>query len=154
MISGGQNTGDNRLGMVEVVDNNTNCKVNQMSIPLYAASGIHGMICGGEDYERNILSSCWRLNPNGAWTAAEDMLEPRMYFSLNKVEDEIIAIGGRTTSNVFLRSAERLLLGSNEGWSRMKDAPISITQHCTVMLNTSYLMIIGGSINGQVNSTQ
>ena len=121
---------------------------------LYGASGIHGMICGGEDDQYNILSSCWHLNPDGAWTAGNAMLDPKKDFSLNKVEDEIIAIGGHSTSQRSLRSIERLLLTNDEGWSRMNDAPIDIYRHCTVMRNTSYLMIIGGIQNGQVNSNQ
>ena len=154
IIAGGQDTGQNELNIVEVVDNNTNCKVNQISIPLYGASGINGMICGGEDYERTIVSSCWNLNHNGTWKSGEAMIEPRKWFSLNKVEDEIIAIGGMTTSYVGLRSIERLLLTNDEGWSRMKDAPITINMHCTVMLNASYLMIIGGFQHNQVDLNQ
>ena len=154
VIVGGLNTGSNEVDIVEVVDSNTNCKVDGISTQLSAATGINGMICGGEDYNYNILSSCWNLNPNGTWTSGKDMTEPKKWFSLNKVEDGIIAIGGQTTSNVPLRSIETLLLTNDEGWSRMKDAPITITRHCTVMLNTSYLMIIGGSQNSQVNSKQ
>ena len=153
VIVGGLNTGSNEVDIVEVVDSNTNCEVDGISTQLSGASGINGMMCGGEDYNYNILSSCWNLNPNGTWTSGEDMLEPRTYFSLNKVEDEIIAIGGRT-SNIALRSIERLLLTKDEGWSRMNDAPIAIERHCTLMLNASYLMIIGGYQNAQVNSKQ
>lgn len=123
-------------------------------MPLYGASGIHGMICGGEDDKLNILSNCWHLNPDGAWTAGNDMLDPKKYFSMNKVEDEIIAIGGHSTSDHSLSSIERLLLTNDEGWSRMNDAPIDIYRHCTVMRDTSYLMIIGGIQNGQVNLNQ
>ena len=154
IIAGGRDAGFNSLDIIDVVDNNTNCKVNQISIPLYGASGINGMICGGEDYERTIVSSCWHLDPDGAWTAGKDMLEPKRDFSLNKVQDEIIAIGGGTTSKLPLKSIERLSLRNDDGWSRMKYAPISIGFHCTVLLNTSYLMIIGGVQNGQVNSKQ
>ena len=142
------------LDIVEVVDNNTNCKVNDLSTQLSGASGINGMICGGHDYNFNVLSSCWNLNPNGTWSSGEDMIEPKTLFTLNKVEDEIIAIGGQTTSSVLLRRIDRLILINDEGWSRMKDAPIYINRHCTVMLNASYLMIIGGSQNSQVNSKQ
>ena len=143
------------LDIVEVVDNNTKCKVNHMSMSLYGAAGIPGMICGGEDDQYNILSNCWHLNPDGAWTAGNEMLDLKKDFSLNKVEDEIIAIGGHSKSGSFaLRSIERLLLTNDEGWSRIQVAPITIYRHCTVMRNTSYLMIIGGNQNSQVNSNQ
>ena len=154
VIVGGAIGGNNAVDVVEVVDSNTNCEVDGISTQLSGASGINGMMCGGEDYSFNILSSCWNLNPNGTWTRGEDMMEPRRRFSLTKVEDEIIAIGGQTNFYVGLRSIERLLLTNDEGWSRMKDAPININRHCTVMLNASYLMIIGGYHNNQVNSNQ
>ena len=149
VIAGGT-ISTNIVDIVEVVDSNTNCEVDRIPTQLSGASGINGMLCGGEDYNFNILSSCWNLNPNGTWTSGENMMEPKKRFSLNKVEDEIIAIGGRT-SNIALRSIERLLLTKDEGWSRMKDAPIKIYRHCTVMLNASYLMIIGGYQINQVN---
>ena len=151
VIAAGQDTGTNMLDIVELVDNNTNCKVDPFPTRLANAVGINGLVCGGEDYDGNILSSCWQLNPSGTWTSGEDMLERRRLFTLSKVQDEIIAIGGRTTSNVVLRSVEKYSLRKDEGWARMKDAPTIIDSHCTVMVNTSYLMAIGGNQN-QVNS--
>ena len=151
VIAAGQDTGTSVLDIVELVDNNTNCKVDPFPTRLSLAVGINGMVCGGVDYELNVLSSCWNLNPSGTWTAGEDMLERRMLFTLSKVQDEIIAIGGRTTSYMGLRSVEKYSLRKDEGWSRMNDGPTIIGRHCTVMLNTSYLMVIGGS-QKQVNS--
>ena len=104
VIAAGHDTGNHELDIVELVDNNTNCKVDPFPTRLAKAVGINGMVCGGEDYDLNILSSCWQLNPSGTWTAGEDMLERRMLFTLSKVQDEIIAIGGRTTNDGGLRS--------------------------------------------------
>ena len=156
---GGRDISQNELDFVEVVNNSTNCKVDNIPTRLYSAAGISGMICGGLKgydtlYGHNSLSSCWHLNPNGTWTSGEEMIVPKKMFSLNKVEDEIIAIGGKTTSNLGLRSIERLILTNDEGWSRMKEAPINIGEHCALLVNTSYLMVIGGKQNTQVNSTQ
>ena len=153
VIAGGENTGFNEVDNVEVADKNTNCKVDKFPTRLHSAVGINGMICGGQSYNHYVLSSCWHLNPDGTWTAGEDMLERRTLFTLSKVQDEIIAIGGQTTSNVALRSVEKYSLRKDEGWSRMKDAPTTIDRHCTVMLNTSYLMVIGGQ-QFEVNSNQ
>ena len=152
VITAGYDIGSNKLDIVELVDNNTNCKVEPFPTRLARAVGINGMVCGGEDYDLNVLSSCWQLNPSGTWTSGENMLERRTRFTLSKVQDEIIAIGGQTTNYIGLRSVEKYSLRKDEGWSRMKDAPTTIARHCTVMLNTSYLMAIGGSQNGQVNS--
>ena len=152
VIVAGQSTVGSILDSVELMDNNTNCKVDPFPTRLSHAVGINGMVCGGDDYNLNILSSCWQLNPSGTWTAGENMLERRTMFTLSKVQDEIIAIGGQTTNYIGLRSVEKYSLRKDEGWSRMKDTPTTIDKHCTVMLNTSYLMAIGGSQNGQVNS--
>ena len=89
---------------VEVVDNYTNCMADRIPTKVYAAAAISGMVCGGLDYELNDLSSCWHLNPNGTWTAGEQMLEKRFDFTMTAVEDEIIVIGGQTKYNEGLNS--------------------------------------------------
>ena len=109
------------------MDNNTNCKADRIPTKVYFAAAISGMVCGGLDYELNELSSCWHLNPNGTWTAGEEMLEKRDDFTMTAVEDEVIRIGGRTSNNIALRDVEKYSLGKHEGWSKMKDAPTSIT---------------------------
>ena len=159
VIAAGHDMGSSKLDIVELVDNNTNCKVDPFPTRLARAVGINGMVCGGVDYDLNILSSCWHLNPSGTWTAGEDMLERRMLFTLSKVQDEIIAIGGKKTdvvgtSYISLRSVEKYSMRKDEGWSRMKDAPTALIWHCTVVLNTSYLLVTGGTIGyrRQVNS--
>ena len=154
VIAGGENTGNDEVDITEVVDNYTNCKVDRLPMQLSGAAGINGMICGGYDYNMDIVSSCWHLNPSGAWTSGEDMLERRDEFSLTKVEDEVIAIGGTTTSSLGLKSTEKYSLRNDVGWSRIQYAPKFINRHCTVMLNTSYLMIIGGFQSSEVNLNQ
>ena len=147
VLAGGQDIGNNELNDVEVLDNNTNCKADAIPTKLFGAAGINGMICGGQDYALNYLSSCWYLNPNGTWNAGADMLEKRAYFTMTAVEDEVIVIGGRTINNVVLKGVEKYSLGKHEGWSKMKDAPRVIARHCTVLFNTTYLMVIGGFQN-------
>ena len=144
VLAGGQDIGNNELNDVEVLDNNTNCKADPIPIKLDGAAGINGMLCGGRDYTLNMLSSCWYLNPNGTWNAGADMLEKRLYFTMTAVENEVIVIGGRTTNNVALKGVEKYSLGKHEGWSKMKDAPRTIQRHCTVLYNTTYLMVVGG----------
>ena len=129
VIAAGQDTGSNELDDVEIVDNNTNCEVNAIPMKLFGAAGINGMICGGNDYNLNILSSCWHLNSSGTWTAGEDMLYKRIYFTMTAVEDEVILIGGKKIYNVRLSSVEKYSLGKHEGWSKMNDAPTTISQH-------------------------
>ena len=150
VIVGGEDFRNNELDTVEVVDNNANCEVDPFPMRLSGAAGVNGLICGGQDYEFNVLSSCWHLNPSGTWTAGEDMLKQRKDLTLSIVKENIIAIGGRTTNFVALRSMEKYSLSKDEGWLRMKDAPTTIYRHCTVMINSSYLMVIGGYQSNQV----
>ena len=155
VIAGGLDIGDNVVGMVEIVDNYTKCKVDPFPMRLSGAVGVNGIVCGGQSHDiLTVFSSCWHLNPSGTWTSGEDMLERRYWFSLTKVEDEVIAIGGIATSGLSLKSTEKYSLRNDVGWSRIQYAPKFINRHCTVMLNTSYLMIIGGAGIAQVNSYQ
>ena len=132
------------LNEVEVLDNNTNCKADTIPSKLVGAAGINGMICGGEDYALNVLSSCWYLNPNGTWNNGVNMLKKRTYFTMTAVENEVIVIGGLTTYYVGLKGVEKYSLGKHEEWSKRKDLPTLISRHCTVLINTTYLMVTGG----------
>ena len=138
------------------MDNNTYCKTDRFPAKLINGEGTNGIICGGEsNHEQDAnrkLSSCWHLNPSGTWTSGEDMLEKRTDFSLTKIEDGILAIGGQSSFNEVLRSVEKYSLSKGERWYRLSDAPISIVLHCTIMLNTSYLLVIGGDQNLQVHA--
>ena len=155
VITGGKVFGGSLLDDVDVVDNNTNCKADVIPMKLFGAAGINGMICGGEDYNLNTISRCWQLNPSGAWTVGEDTLERRMYFTMTKVADGVIAIGGRTTGNLVLKTIEKHSLIKDEKWSNMTDAPTTLAGHCTVLINTTYLMVIGGHqrLHGQSTHT-
>ena len=141
---GGRDYGSNALEIVEVVDNNTNCQVNRFPVRLELMEGTNGMVCGGWLNELNILSSCWYLNPNGEWTSGEDMLKKRVEFTITAVEDDVIVIGGTTIAHVSLSSVEKYSLLKQDGWARIKDVPIRIARHCTVLINTTYLMVVGG----------
>ena len=154
VIAGGLDAGGNVIEIAEVLDNNTSCKVDPFSTKIFRATGINGMICGGQDYERNLLSSCWNLNPNGTWTSGHDMFKKRSDFSMTEIKKEVILIGGRTTNYVGLKQVEKYSLGKQGRWSKMNDAPKTINRHCTTMLNTSFLIVLGGSQNAQVNSNQ
>ena len=154
VIAGGLDAGGNVIEIAEVLDNNTNCKVDPFPIKIFSATGINGMICGGRDYENNLLSSCWNLNPNGTWTSGQDMLKKRYFFSMTAVKKEVILIGGVTINYIALKQVEKYSLGKQGRWSKMNDAPKTIDRHCTTMLNTSFLIVLGGSQNAQVNSKQ
>ena len=153
VIAGGKDSGANIENIVEVVDNNTNCNADRTPTKLTGGEGISGMICGGQDHDLNVLSSCWHLNPSGRWTAGENMLESRAYFTMTAVEEDVFVIGGRRSNFDFLKSVETYSLRKYEGWSNIKDAPIEISMHCTVKLNTSYLMVIGGYSSEVIQTT-
>ena len=156
IIAGGQDMGSNELDIVEVSDNNTYCKVDRLPMKIYRCEGIDGMICGGMTFgyleQYDPVSNCWHLHPNGTWTSGKHMLEKRTYFSLNKVKDGIIAIGGQSMFGRCISSVEKYSLSNVEGWTWMRDAPINICLHCTVTINSSHLLVIGGTQNYLVNA--
>ena len=162
VIATGDDSGENMLDFVELVDNHTNCNVDPFPIRLSNAVGINGMVCGGRDYELNVISSCWYLNPSGKWAVGDDMLDSRMHFSLSNIEDETIAIGGigyRTGYWIYdhdyhLSSIEKHSDRKYGGWSWMTDAPITIAKQCVVVINKLVLFVIGGEQDYQVNSNQ
>ena len=132
------------------MDNNIDCQVDPLPTNVDRAAGVNTMICGGEDYDNKARSSCWRLNPSGTWAAGEDMLEKRKAFTMTAIREEVIVIGGTTTYNVALKSVLKYSLKNLGGWSKMKEAPLTIDRHCTVKFNTSHLMFTGGSQNLRV----
>ena len=156
VIAGGLGNGEYILDIVEVSDNNTYCKVDKFPMKIYNGEGIDGMMCGGETFgyweQYDPVSNCWHLHPNGTWTSGKHMLEKRAYFSLNKVKDGIIAIGGQPMFGQIISSVEKYSLSNVEGWIWMRDAPIPIAMHCTVTINSSHLLVIGGYQNHQVNT--
>ena len=156
VIVGGRDISMNEVDVVEVLDNNTYCNADTFPTKIFGAEGINGMICGGNSYDHNGLvvhSGCWRINPNGTWTSVKNMLEARTEFSLSKAEDDVIAIGGESQYNSFLSSVEKYS-SKSKTWYRMRDAPTEISFHCTVMVNKSNLLVIGGYQNSMVIANQ
>ena len=107
------------------------------------------MVCGGIAHTSS-SSSCWHLTPNGTWEAGPDLVEKMQYFSMTAVGDRIIVIGGASTRNKGLNGVLKYHTGKKHGWERMKNAPRLMIRHCAVLINATYVMVIGGQQNNQV----
>ena len=141
------------LDEAEYIDRHTSCKVGNLPMKSMGTAAADGIICGGFTFDQGINgvarpnSACVELNTNGTWTNIEPMLERRAYFTLTKISDIIIAIGGLGPERS--RSVESRFSKSDSVWSFRKNSPITLLEHCTIQLNTSHLMVLGG--RGQKN---
>ena len=80
------------------------------------------------------------------------MFYSRKEFTLTAVGDELFAIGGvyfsymEGFSNREREVEKYSMKENNSSWSMMSFTPGPIWLHCTVKLNASHLMVIGGVI--------
>ena len=144
------------------IDTFTNCKVENLPEALHGAAAVDRIICGGILHSELLAtypqSTCIMLNEWGHWINISSMLEARADFTLSKINKDIIAIGGfsRPITNGTLGyraiySVESLSLNADNGWRFRKNSPTYLLRHCTIQLNSSHLMVIGGSQGNEVN---
>ena len=158
---------------VEIFEDKVSCFVEQFPTRIQAAAGDNGYICGGtvgntppdinnkrimNEYNTELAKQCWHLEPSGNWIAIQKMFYRRKEFTLTAVKEELFAIGGVLYDGQY--EAEHLayerymwrrtevekysIKGTNGSWSKMGLAPFAINGHCTVKLNNTHLMVIGG----------
>ena len=110
------------------------------------------------EYNTELAKQCWHLAPSGNWISIPNMFYRRKEFTLTAVKEELFAIGGvlydaqymaehRTGEHHMFRRKEvekYSIKGNNGSWSKMGLAPFAIYGHCTVKLNNTHLMVIGG----------
>ena len=178
MIVGGSSfDGNGRDGRDSVTYINkymSNCNVNPYPSKVSASAAANDIVCGGRIFDKigsrfddiSITNKCWKLNPTGDWNEFKSMARERAYHTLTRVGDFIFAIGGwgythsylKMTNDKFqfnsyrpLRTVERFPINNMEGnWTFMSQMGPTVRHHCTVALNDSFLMVIGGAMSNQV----
>ena len=97
--------------------------------------------CGGWS------EKCWRLTDNLAWTSFPSMNEKRRYFTLNQINNRLVAVGGVGAED----SLEYIDFNTSKEWTTkpLKDELISF--HCSITLDDRFIWLIGGVINEEVN---
>ena len=175
MIVGGSSD-DGISGMDSVIYINefmSNCNVKPYPSKVYASAAAYGIVCGGWIFDmigsrfgdKYITNKCWKLKPTGDWKEFKSMARERAHHTLTRVGNFIFAIGGWGYTHSYvkiisklgynshrpLRTVERFPINIMEGnWTPMSPMGPTVRSHCTVALNDSFLMVIGGAMNNQV----
>ena len=155
---------------VEIFEDKVSCFVEQFPTRIQAAAGDSGYVCGGtvdntapdihnkrimNEYNTELAKQCWHLEPSGNWYAIPNMFYRRKEFTLTAVKEELFAIGGVLYEGQDMANGERhtwrrtevekySIKGNNGSWSKMGVVPFAMYGHCTVKLNNTHLMVIGG----------
>ena len=123
------------------------------------------LICGGckgacskmhstgefKSLEGNVQKQCTALAKNGSWYKIQDMLQPRVQFSLNRIEEnKVIAVGGLDGTSPMGTNSAEMFDFITENWTPLPNLPTSIFGHCTITYNKTLLVILGGKQNGRV----
>jgi hypothetical protein len=116
----------------------------------YAIGGLgfkgNPILCGG--YQNNADSNkCYSLQ-NNVWVSSASMNSVRVDAAAAQLQDgKLLVTGGGDASASSLKSAEMLI---EEGWeSNIPSLPVTTYAHCMVNVNSTTVMVIGGTQNSQ-----
>ena len=129
-------------------------------IPNYPL-GVHGamaglgfdekpIVCGG--YNGSVRSECYRLD--SSWQSTPSMSQPNHYAQLSSSpfankSHHLILSGGNT--NIGNYSNVQVL--TQEKWESLPSLPNAFYGHCTLLINSSTLMTIGGYNDSYIADT-
>ena len=85
---------------------------------------------------------------NGKWVSSDGMNSVRYLAAAAQLLDgKLLVTGGRSKNGDLLNSAEIL---TEEGWeSKIPPLPVTIVEHCMVTVNSTTVMVIGGTQNNR-----
>ena len=133
--------------------NNTTCKIQDLPKGLHGHSGVNtrlGVVyCGGYNIDEMFFSNdCYQLNPsNDSWVQYKPLKNYRRYFTMNEINDTLIAIGGDNDET----SLEHVDLKNGKEW-KQKQLGFSIYYHCSVVVDEKSILITGGVLNSKVRN--
>ena len=144
-------TPSGRTNEVEVIDleiSSTTCE-NVANFPFALSGAVGGLkdvsnplICGGYPYNKD----CYLLNDDGEWEAFGLMNEMRLYAALSQSPyptegQSFFVTGGMDEAENVTKTVE--ILKGNK-WDESPEMPVELRYHCTVLLNSTTVMVIGG----------
>jgi hypothetical protein len=152
----------NHLNTIEVIDLNSppkSCK-NLPDFPLKVADALGGLgfkdrpkMCGGYNWNVN-NNNCYNLEKN-EWITASSMNLKRSStsFSSSPYPHKLFVAGGIDTDALsYLSSAEVL---TEHGWEILSETlPVNISNHCSVLVNSTTVMIVAGRQHNPEYSVQ
>ena len=126
---------------------------NLRDFPLHLSGGIGQLyrgvpvVCGGEDGEGEASCECHQLQ-NGNWIRTAPLSECRLWatsatFTTTSGEQIMLVTGGTNVKNNPLKSVESY---NGHFWNQLDyvDLPMQSFDHCSVRINDSLLLVIGG----------
>ncbi len=144
----------NTCEVINLASSASTCK-NPPNLPATVNRAIGGLgfkgnpiLCGGRQ-NGSYSKKCYSLE-NNEWVSSASMNSVRAYAAAAQLQDgKLLVTGGYDDSAFSLNSAEML---TEEGWeSNIPSLPVTIQDHCMVTVNSTTVMAIGGSQNGQVS---
>jgi hypothetical protein len=161
LICGGYNPSTDTCEVINLASSASTCK-NPPNFRAEVFSAIGGLgfkgnpiICGGK--QNGVRSNkCYSLE-NNEWVSSASMTSARDTAAAAQLKDgKLLVTGGYDDSasgydgsGSPLKSAEML---TEEGWeSNIPSLPVTIYAHCMVTVNSTTVMVIGGSQNYQIS---
>ncbi len=158
---GGTGSKDGRTNSIEIIDlqsASTKCQ-SLPNFPVALAGSFGGlgfqdklMISGGQDYlEKN--SNKWFSLKGNHWTSLPNMNTSRSYAAVSPSPypsklQRFFVTGSKGKTD--LNSVEVL---TEQGWTTLPQSlPVTIRQHCSVLVNSTTVMVIGGFQNNVESS--
>ena len=166
-----------RLSAVFDPSGMTNCSVQNLPTSSMFGAGVfsrdpnssklYPMVCGGcvndcsktnfkdVDEEKlrqgQISRDCKILEKDGSWTAGPQMTKGRIRFSLTRVANMVVAVGGRTAEE--LKGTTAVEKFDSGKWSECKPIPTPIYDHCSLADDkNNRILVLGGIQKDQVRS--
>ncbi len=153
LICGGYNT--DTCEVINLASSASTCQ-NPPNFPAKVYRAIGGLgfkgnpiICGGVQ-NGAYSNKCYSLE-NNEWVSSASMNSVRVYAAAAQFQNgKLLVTGGYDGSLSSLNSAEML---TEEGWeSNIPSLPVAIADHCMVTVNSTTVMVIGGTQNNQYSA--
>jgi hypothetical protein len=142
----------NTCEVINLASSASTCK-NPPNFPATVYAAIRGLgfkgnpiLCGGRQNDAP-SNKCYSLE-NNQWVSSASMNSVRVRAAAAQLKDgHLLVTGGYDESVSDLNSAEML---TEEGWeSNIPSLPVTFYAHCMVTVNSTTVMAIGGTQNGQ-----
>ena len=155
-VSAGYTTGDALVEKVDIIDlENPNNVCNDWTVyPQYPAGSVgfldsNGIpiICGG--WNGHDSDYCFNYDTANVWFVNSMLVYPRNYAAISSSnwlnQTQIVLITG-TSNTSYGNTAEML---TERGWELVPiPMPYSVYHHCSAMLDSNTVFVIGGQVNG------
>jgi hypothetical protein len=154
-VAGSGSEMPNTIEIIDLKSTLTTCK-NLAIFPLELLGSIGGLgfqdkplICGGRHANWSGSNKCFSLKGN-EWIEASSLNTETFYAAVSPSpypsnDQKLFVTGGRNTNTVKVLT--------DQGWKTLPQSlPAKVTGHCSVLVNSTTVMVIGGSQNNSISS--